>query len=396
MKTHKSFRYRLYPNKEQEQALARQFGACRFVFNFFLRTRIDYYTTHKEDRKKSLGYHDTSYLLTQLKRQTENAWLCEANAQSLQQSLRHLDAAYTNFFKKRGKFPKFKSKRDRQAMTIPQKFSVKDGHLCTPKMPPIRMVQHRPMEGKAKNVTISKTPSGEYYASFCCEVDIPEPQAKQNGKEVGIDLGLKSLLVTSDGERIDPPKFYRQSEKRLARLQRRLSRRQKGSHGREKARLAVACQHQKIANQRQDFLHKLTRRLVDENQAIYAESLNVQGMMGNHCLAKSIADASWGELLRQLTYKGQWYGCQFHQIDRFFPSSKRHTACGWINEALTLADREWSCHDCGEIVDRDLNAAQNILIFGQASTAGVAETHTPTEMRDGASLKSETQALGFG
>ena len=393
MKINCAYRFRIYPNKEQEQALARQFGACRFVFNFFLRARMDYYAAHKNDRKKGLNYNDTAGMLTALKRQPEYAWLNEANSQSLQSSLKHLDVAYNNFYNKRAKFPRFKNKRGKQSMTVPQHFSIRDGHLRIPKVSPIRMVEHRPIEGKIKHVTLSKTPSGEYYASFCCEVDVPEPQPKQSGREIGLDLGLKSLLVTSDGERIDAPKFFRRSERRLAHLQRILSRRKKGSHGREKARLAVARQHQRIANQRQDFLHKLTRRLVDENQAIYAENLNVQGMMGNHCLAKSIADAAWGELLRQLAYKGLWYGCQFSQIDRFFPSSKRHIACGWINENLTLADREWTCHGCGEIVDRDWNAALNILIFGQGSRAGAARTSTPVEMRNGASVKPEAQAL---
>ena len=395
MKVNKSYRFRLYPNKEQEQILVRQFGACRFVFNHFLRARIDYYAMHKDERKKGLSYYDTARMLTKMKRQPEYVWLNEANSQSLQQSLRHLDAAYSNFFNKKAKFPRFKSKRDKQSFTVPQNFWTEDEHLRIPKVSPIRIVEHRPIEGEVKHTTISKVPSGKYYASFCCEVDLPEPQPKPKGKEIGIDLGLKSFLVASNGERIDAPKYLRQAEKRLARLQRRLSRRKKESHGREKARIAVARQHEKVANQRSDFLHKLSRRLVDENQAIYVESLNVKGMLANHCLAKSIADAGWGEFLWQLKYKGFWHGCYLGEIDRFFPSSKRHHACGWINKALTLADREWVCQGCGEIVDRDWNAAQNILTFGQASRAGAARTETLAEIGNGQSLKPETQALGL-
>jgi putative transposase len=201
------------------------------------------------------------------------------------------------------------------------------------------------------------------------------PQPKQQGREIGTDLGLNQFAVTSDGERIAPPQHFRQSEAKLGRLQRRLARKQKGSKGREKARLKVARQHEKIANQRQDFLHKLSRRLVDESQAIYVESLYVKGMLGNHCLAKSISDAGWGEFVRQLAYKSAWYGCHFGQIDRFFPSSKRHAACGAIYQDLSLSEREWLCPECGEWVDRDANAAQNILTFGQLDRrAGTART----------------------
>lgn len=375
----KAFKFRIYPTPEQENVLSRQFGASRFIYNYFLRQRTDYYVAHKGNKKQGLTYHDTARMLTELKRQPEYEWMNEANSQSLQQSLRHLDVAYNNFFNKRAEFPKFKSKRSQQSFQVPQHFrlDVKAGRLSIPKLAPLKIVLHRPVEGETKSVTISRSPSGRYFASLLCEVEI-KPKPKRMGKEVGIDLGLKSFVVTSEGEHIDPPQYFRQAEKKLATLQRRLSRKQKGSRNREKARLKVARQHEKIANQRADFLHKLSRRIVDESQVIYAESLNVKGMMGNHHLAKSIGDAGWSEFLRQVAYKSEWRGSRFEQIDRFFPSSKRHAQCGYIYQDLQLSEREWTCPECGERVDRDANAAQNILLFGQHSTpkrtAGTAET----------------------
>ena len=224
-----------------------------------------------------------------------------------------------------------------------------------------------------KSVTISRTSAGRYFASILCEVEI-KPKRKKRGRVIGLDLGIKHFSVISDGERIDSPQHFRKSETKLAKLQRKHSRKQNRSHGREKATVKVARQHEKIANQRTDFLHKLSRQLVDESQAIYVESLNVRGMMGNHHLAKSIGDAGWGKFVRQLKYKGEWYGCHVGEIDRFFPSSKRHATCGYIYQNLRLSEREWTCSECGEVVDRDLNAAQNILIFGNECRAGTART----------------------
>lgn len=228
-----------------------------------------------------------------------------------------------------------------------------------------------------KSVTISRTPAGRYFAYILCEVEV-KPEPKKCGRVIGLDVGLKSFAVTSDGEKIDPTQYFRAAESKLARLQRQLSRKQKGSQGREKARLKVARQHEKIVNQRVDFLHKLSRRLVDESQAIYVEPLNVKGMMSNHHLAKSIGDAGWGEFARQLEYKSAWSGCHLGQIDRFFPSSKRHAGCGYIYQDLRLSEREWTCPECGELVDRDTNTTQNILTFGQLSDfqrrAGTAQT----------------------
>jgi putative transposase len=364
----KAFKYRLYPTPEQCKVLASCFGQSRFVYNYFLRKRIDYYAANKGQKKQSLNYHDTAKMLTELKKQPEFVWLKESNSQSLQQSLRNLDAAYMHFFKDSFKFPNFKKKNNKQSFSVPQHFTVDvDAKLLyIPKFIPIKFVPHRPLEGTAKSITISMSPSGKYFVSVLCEVEkaiLP----KRSGGEVGVDLGVKSFAVTSDNERIESPNYLRKSEEKLKKLQRLLSRKVKGSNKKNKARLKVARVHEKITNQRNDFLHKLSNRLVRENQSIFAESLNVKGIMANHRLAKSVSDAGWGEFLRQIKYKSEWEGTHFGQIDRFFPSSKRCSECGWINQSLTLKDREWVCQNCGAIIDRDLNAAHNILLFGKIS-----------------------------
>lgn len=393
MEVMRTYKFRIYPNAVQREWFARQFGACRFVYNHFLRARIDYCAAHKDDpTKKGLTYHDTALALTQLKKAEGYEWLKETNSQALQHALRDLDTAYNNFFNKRAQFPRFKSKRGEQAFHIPQFFKVDGNHLTLPKIGTVKMVVHRPIEGVVRNVTIRKTPAGRYFAMLACRVEVSEPQTKQG--EVGIDVGLKSFLVTSKGEVVEHPKHLLRAEKRLKRLQRSLSRRKKGSNNREKARLLVARQHEKVANARQDFLHKLSRRLVDENQVIYAEGLNVKGMLANHRLAKRIADSGWGELFRQLAYKSEWYGTTFHQIHRFYPSSKRCHGCGYIKQDLRLSDRTWVCLECGVRHDRDLNAAINIANFGRVErTVGTTETHTPMESDNSRSLKSEATPL---
>jgi len=368
----KAFQYRLYPTPEQERILASHFGQARFVYNFFLRKRIYYYAANKGQEKQSLNYHDTAKMLTELKQQTDMNWLKESNSQALQQSLRHLDSAYNHFFNHGFKFPNFKKKSRKQSFSIPQHFSIniETKQLNIPKLSLIDIVLHREVEGMMKSVTVSKTPSGKYFASILCEIE-KDIEPKQIGGEIGIDLGLKSFLVTSENESVDAPKFLRKSEDKLKRLQQLLSRKKKGSNRRNKARIKVARIHETISNQRNDFLHKLSHRLVSDNQAIFAEDLNVKGIMANHCLAKSVSDSGWSEFVRQLKYKSEWNGTYFGQIDRFFPSSKRCNACGWINESLTLKDREWTCQGCGQVVDRDFNAAQNILQFGKLSMVGL-------------------------
>ena len=364
MLINKAYSFRLYPTTQQTGLLAQHFGSCRFVYNHFLRARIDYYAENKGTKKQGLTYNDTAKMLTELKKTIDHAWLSAVNSQALQQSLRRLDVAYNNFFNKRAEFPKFKSKHRKQSFLVPQGFHVdiEDGTLRIPKFSPIKAVFHREIEGTLKSVTISKTTTGKYFASVLCEIE-RKVKPKKVGNKIGIDMGLKSFLVTSDGVRVEAPKFLRKSEEKLKFFQRRLSRKMKGGKNRSKARHKVALFHEKIANQRKDFLHKLSNRLVSENQAIFAEDLNVKGMTANHCLAKSIHDAGWSEFTRQIKYKSEWNGVCFGQIDRFFPSSKRCFHCGRINESLTLKDREWICL-CGQAIDRDYNSAQNILLFG--------------------------------
>jgi len=346
---------------------AKHFGCCRFVYNYFLRKRIDYYAENKDKKKKGLNFHDTALMLTQLKKDEEFIWLNEVNAQSLQGALRNLDKAYNNFFNKRAEFPKFRKKRNQQSFNAPQRWSIQDNKLNIPKCKEIKIVLHRPIEGVQKSITISMTPTGRYFASILCEVDIPEPA--YTGDEIGIDFGIKAFITTSDGEIVNPPQFLRESEKQLKRLQRSVTRKPKGSNSRKKAIHILAVKHEKVSNQRSDFLHKLSRQLVSENQAIHIESLAIANMVKNHKLAKSINDAGWNNFTNMLEYKGAWYGCHIHKVDRFFPSSKRCHICGFINNNLTLNDREWQCPDCDAIHDRDLNAAINILTFSRAGIA---------------------------
>lgn len=385
----RAYKYRIYPNTEQQERLAYQFGASRFTYNYFLRQRIDHYASTGE----GLTYHATALMLTELKRQIEFEWLDEAHSQILQQALRDLDTAYSNFFNKHAQFPVFKKKHGKQSCRFPQGFKLNGKRLYVPKVGWIKITLHRSLEGKMKNLTISKTKSGKYFASIQVEQEIDDPTYE--GGQIGLDLGLKDFAVTSDGERFPNPKHLRKSEKKLTRLQRKLSRTEKGSNGREKTRLKVARQHEKVTNQRLDFTHKLSRKLVGENQIMVIEDLNIKGMVQNHHLARSISDAGWSEFVRQLTYKGEWYGCEIHKIDRFFPSSKRCYHCGFIHQDLKLSEREWLCPECSTVLDRDINAAQNMLNW---YTVGATEIHADGQnVRPGFNdqavwLKSEAQA----
>lgn len=277
----------------------------------------------------------------------------------MQASLRNLEVSYQNFFKKRTRFPRFHSKKNEQCIKIPQKFKLKNNQLFIPKLKSgIEIVLHRKLPEKLTCCFISKTASDKYFVSFLCEVEI-KPLAKSE-KVIGIDLGIKSLLVSSDGQTVTNPKFYGKSEKKLAFEQKQLSKKQKGSNNRNKQRKVVARINEHIGNSRKDYLHKMSRKLIDENQVIIAESLSIKNMMSNHCLAKSIQDAGWGELLRQLEYKAHWYGRTFYQIDRYFPSSKTCNGCQFIVDTLPLLVRKWTCSSCHLDNDRDLNATLNI------------------------------------
>ena len=356
----KAIKYRIYPTRVQAELLEKQFGCARFVYNRFLAVRKEYYLARKDDpQKKGLNYYDTAAQLKELKKQPEYAWLKEAHSQVLQQSLMNLDRAFQNFFAKHAKYPKFKRKHGIQSIRFPQYFFVLGRQISVPKIGKVKAKIHRPLEGKPKNLTITKTKSGRYFAAIQVEVEVPEPEPKDGA--VGIDLGLKSFLVTSDGQEIDPPKHLRKAQKRLVRLQRHLSRCKKGSRGREKARLAIARQHEKVANQRSDFLHKVSHHLTQTYGLIGLEDLNVRGLVKNHRLAMAISDAGWSELKRQLSYKADWNGGLLIDVDRFFPSSKRCSACHYTMPDLPLSVREWVCPVCGIRHDRDVNTATNIF-----------------------------------
>ena len=356
---------RLFPNKEQEVLLSKHFGSIRFVYNLFLDRRTKFYLEAKEKQlaKKTLTYVDMAKELTQIKSKEETKWLNEVNSQSLQHSLKHLDGAYNRFFKKLAKFPRFKSKKNKQSFRIPQFVTIDNKRIHFPKFKEgIKIDLHREIEGEINYATITRNKAGQYYACIGVTRHI-EPKSKSD-KVVGIDLGIKSLVVCSDGQRFDNIKTTKKYEQKLRLRQKELSRTKKGSKGRDKARLNVGKVQVKIASIRHNHLHQITSKLIRDNQTIVCEDLSVKNMMANHCLAKSIGDASWGELVRQLTYKAGWYGRKLVKIDRYFPSSKTCSHCGYINEGLTLDQREWECPRCQENLDRDFNASQNILRQG--------------------------------
>jgi len=359
----KAFKYRLFPSGAQAAQLARTFGCARFVYNQALEFRSKAW----QQEKKSIGYHDSALKLTEWKQEPEKAFLSEVSSVVLQQSLRNLDTAFTNFFQKRAQYPKFKSRRHRQsARYATNAFTFKDGRIILAKQSePLDIVWSQPLPDDAKilNLTISRDTSERYFVSILVETDVkPLKKAKA---EVGIDVGIKTLATTSDGEKIENPRPLVKCEKRLKKLQRRLSRKVKDSNNRKKARFRVAKLHAKISDTRRDTIQKFTTKIIRENQAIYVEGLNVAGMVKNHNLAKHIADAAFGEIFRELEYKANWYGRTYLPLDRFFPSSKLCSSCGHLLDELPLSVREWDCPGCGVHHDRDINAAINIKKAGQ-------------------------------
>ena len=352
----KAFKYRIYPTKEQKNFLTQQFGAVRFVYNHYLNKRKEEYLLNSN---KVINFNEDSKDLTALKAKDGYDWLFNVNSQTLQAALKNLDAAYIKFFKKQNAFPKFHKRNNRQSIKISQNFKVSCGKLSVPKLKSkIKIKLHQLLPVDQTCLFISKNTSEEYYATFLCEVEIQE--LPKNDFSIGIDLGLKDLAITSDGEVFQNHRFYRRVEKKLKFHQRKLSRKKKGSNNRNKQRIKVARLYQHLSNKRSDQLHKITHQLVNENQVIVAESLSVKNMIKNHKLAKSIQDASWGEFTRQLKYKSKWYGRTFYQIDRFFPSSKTCNNCLFVVDELPLDIREWDCPCCKQHLDRDVNAAINI------------------------------------
>src|SRR6266849_5652952 len=362
MKQKKAYKYRFYPTDEQKQLLARTFGCCRYVYNWALRERTDAYYK----RGERLYYEDTAQRLILLKKQEETLWLNEVSSVPLQQALRHLDRAFRNFFEGRADYPTFKKKRNQQSATYASNALTWNRQALTlAKMDaPLSIVWHRPLPDgcKPSSVTITKDEAERYFVSILVEEDIKALEVTP--KMVGLDLGLKSMVITSDGQTHGNPKFAARDEKKLAKAQRRLAKKKKGSKNRAKARLKVARLHKKIADRRRDYQHKLSTKIIRENQVVCIESLHVKNMVKNHSLAKAISDVGWSEFVRQLEYKAEWYGRTLVKIDKWYPSSKRCFDCGHMLDSLTLDVRSWTCPECGVAHDRDINAAKNILAAG--------------------------------
>ena len=364
----KAIKIRIYPTVEQVDFINKQLGCCRFVYNNCLAFRKDSY----QNEHISVSSSEAVKHITSLKK--DNEWLKDVHSKVLQQSVRDMNQAYDNFFKLHKGFPKFKSKHDnRQSCRFPKDAFIgvrgnridlikvlKDIHFKCSRNDERYLNRN---QDKVKSITLSKEPNGKFYLSVL--IDKPLRQVPQSSSMVGLDLGIKDFAVTSDGQVIENFHFKKNEESRLKRLQRQISKKVVGSKNREKARLRFAKLNEKIRNRKLNFLHDVTNHLIDENQVIVMEDLNVKGMVRNHKLAESISEVNWGEFRRMLTYKAAWHGRQLVFIDRFYPSSKRCNHCGYIYKELTLKDRQWVCPKCGSLIDRDYNAALNILEEGE-------------------------------
>ena len=346
----------MLPNKEQMGKLDNMFGCSRFVWNYFLDLNKKTYLEAKEKdlKKKHLNYYDCANQLTDLKK--ENDWLTKASAQSLQQTLKDLDTAYNRFFQKKSGFPNFKSKNNNQSFRIPQFFVIKSNiSYFTKFREGIKTISHREILGNIKFATISKTKTGKYFVSITTDYEVKNKRVSNDS--VGIDLGIKDFAVCSNGNKYN----LKIDERNIKFLHKQVSKKKNGSKNRKKAILKLAKQYEKIDNIKQDFQHKLSNKICKENKLIAIESLNIKGMVKNHCLAKSISNQSWYSFVTKLGYKSIRYGDKIEKVNRFYPSSKTCSNCGHIKQNLTLKDRKWTCLECKTVLDRDVNASKNIL-----------------------------------
>jgi len=423
MQIQKAYKFRLYPDSDQQAVLAKQFGHTRFVYNRYLDIRKNAYIEFGE----SLNYIDCANAMAELKATEEYAWLKEADSQALQQSLKNLDTAFQNYFrmcregtlppagKKPRKdgmpkgYPSFHSKHDDQSIRYPQRVRVESSEVYLPKVGWVQAVVHRKLEGHINSATVSKTKTGKYFVSLQCEYETTNPTPKST-EEIGVDLGLKDFITLSNGGKVEAPKFYRNTERILKIRGRRLSRKldakrnrhwfadcKKGDGSIQKASQRLAATHEKVTNRRLDFHHQLSRQLVDNFGYIAFEDLNIKGMMANHNLAKSIGDAGWSQFVNFVTYKAAWSGGTVEHVDRFFPSSKLCGDCGHKNTNLKLQHREWMCTNCGIIHDRDTNAATNILnnaLSKATATQGAWESNAVGHTSSAVRRSATEQVLG--
>jgi putative transposase len=355
---YKAYKFALFPTKEQQTALDIGFGCCRFVYNLCLEKRIHKYKVEKT----SCTFYDQCKELAVIKSDQKFEWLRKANAQSLQASIRNLDRAFSNFYKGKAKFPTFKSKRHKMSFTVPQYVRVVDNKVCFPKFTKgICFKKHRPLDGLVKSATITRTQTGKYFVSILCVVDYTP--SSSTGRQCGVDVGIKNIIATSDGVTITNPHYRKTYNKKLAKAQRHLSKKKIGSRRYENQARKVSILHEKVANQRRDFLHKLSASLVKDYDVLCIEDLNLRGILKNRRLSASIADVGIYAFTQYLSYKAEWNGKILVKIGRFFPSSKTCHKCGHVNRNLKLSDRLWKCPN-GHLLDRDTNAAINILNEG--------------------------------
>ncbi|MBE9129009.1 MULTISPECIES: RNA-guided endonuclease InsQ/TnpB family protein [unclassified Coleofasciculus] len=387
---HKAVKVRLYQTLEQQVLLSQHFGCARWWWNYALNKSIE---TYKETGK-SLGQSALNAFLPKLKKAEETIWLSECYSQVLQATTLNLTTAYKNFFAGRARFPRYKSKHGKQSIQYPQNVKVLDGFVQFPgKVGKVKAKLHRKIEGTIKTVTVSLDPSGKYFSSILTEAEGENPTVSTDGKVIGVDLGLTHFAITSDGSKISKynnPKHLAKHEKNLKRKQQKLAKKQKGSNSRNKAKKTVAKVYERVTKSRQDFLHKLSRKLVNENQVVVVENLNVKGMVRNLNLAKAISDVGWGTFVNFLAYKLENKGGKLVEIDRWFPSSKLCSNCYYQIDKLPLDVREWTCPNCGTRHDRDGNAATNIRAEGirMLQTDGTAVSANGGEVRPKLGRKS--------